>query len=507
MEYVGEAFKMLESFSWIGESTNFVKLDYVDSQIAPLANSLGMQLALLKYTIGLFISIPFGAILRSIPNTNIKHFFSMIGGIFLVQWIFGADWIHTLISSAVTYLLCALAPKKYVHIIVFFWAMSYMTVAHAYRMYVSYLSGVFDFTGTQMVLTMKLTSFAYNLYDGTYDKARVFGSHDDKKKARIYSDRKKFALQSLPNPLEFFGYIYCFTCILAGPAFEYSDYVAGIDGSKFKREVKTAKTQGHPSSILPALHRLLVGVVAMVTHLAFTAYFPLSTCYSPAFIAAHDPFYRFGYTMLSLIGDRTKYYFAWKIAESASIMAGFGFEGYDKDGNVIGWRGVENIDIVTFECSSSVQILSRAWNKRTQGWLERYTYHRAGGSLFVVYFVSAIWHGLYPGFFLFFLSIPLLTLIERLAKTKINPLVIPGYDGFRNETAPKTIVSVLYWNVCRVFTKIGASYIVQVFNYSSWERSVAVWGSYYHIPHAIFALLIVLLTVLPTPQSAKKKAA
>jgi len=38
-----------------------------------------------------------------------------------------------------------------------------------YRMYVSYMSGIFDFTGTQMVLTMKLTSFAYNMFDGHYD--------------------------------------------------------------------------------------------------------------------------------------------------------------------------------------------------------------------------------------------------------------------------------------------------------------------------------------------------
>ena len=41
-----------------------------------------------------------------------------------------------------------------------------------------------------MVLTMKLTSFAYNLYDGTEDKKNVFGVHDDKKKAKIFADRK-----------------------------------------------------------------------------------------------------------------------------------------------------------------------------------------------------------------------------------------------------------------------------------------------------------------------------
>ena len=41
-----------------------------------------------------------------------------------------------------------------------------------------------------MVLTMKLTSFAYNLCDGTADSEVVFVDHDDKKKMKLYSDRR-----------------------------------------------------------------------------------------------------------------------------------------------------------------------------------------------------------------------------------------------------------------------------------------------------------------------------
>lgn len=36
---------------------------------------------------------------------------------------------------------------------------------------------------------------------------------------------------------------------------------------------------------------------------------------------------------------RLKYYFAWKVAEGASILGGFGFEGYTADGQVLGWKG------------------------------------------------------------------------------------------------------------------------------------------------------------------------
>ena len=68
-------------------------------------------------------------------------------------------------------------------------------------MYVGYLSGVFDFTGTQMVLTMKLTSFAYNLYDGTADKDNVFPStpHEDKRKAKVYQVTITIVCHVLPS--------------------------------------------------------------------------------------------------------------------------------------------------------------------------------------------------------------------------------------------------------------------------------------------------------------------
>jgi lysophospholipid acyltransferase len=135
--------------------------------------------------LALFAVFPLAGFLRILPSKDLKHLYSLLVGLFLAQWIFGADWFHFFITSTVTYLLCAIVPKKYVHIVVFVWAMGYMTGAHVYRMYVSYMSGIFDFTGTQMVLTMKLTSFAYNLYDGTADKKRVFAKHEDKRLARV----------------------------------------------------------------------------------------------------------------------------------------------------------------------------------------------------------------------------------------------------------------------------------------------------------------------------------
>jgi hypothetical protein len=45
-----------------------------------------------------------------------------------------------------------------------------MSVSHIYRLYVDYMGWTLDFTGPQMLLVIKLTSFAYNYYDGVVDK-------------------------------------------------------------------------------------------------------------------------------------------------------------------------------------------------------------------------------------------------------------------------------------------------------------------------------------------------
>ena len=470
----------------------------------PICNSLGMSLPLIKYTLALFLIYPFASLLRVMPGKNLKHLFSMLGGMFLVQWIFGPDWIHSFASSAVTYLLCIVSPGKSLPRIAFLWVMGYMTASHIYRMYVAYMTGEFDFTGTQMVLTMKLTSFAYNYYDGTADKKNVFPEkpYDDKKKAKIYSDRQRFAITKLPNPLEYFGYVFCFTCLLCGPAFEYNDYVRSIDGTSFKGS--KGQTLSAPS-FLPGLSRLLIGIICLAGHLVLSASYSLKMIYNSNFIQSNGYLYRYIYLIVALFAERLKYYFAWKIAEGSSILGGFGFEGFDKSDKPIGWKGVENIDMIGFETAPNIQTLSRVWNKRTQGWLERYTYNRSGRSLLITYFISAFWHGLYPGFFLFFMSVPLLTEIERAIKQKINPIIVPGYDGYNNSTYPNTFIAKIYWVLSCFMVMISMSFIVQTFSMGSWINCHAALGSFHYIPYMVFIAFYILLLAMPS--GGKKKSA
>ena len=404
-----------------------------------------------------------------------------------------------------------------------------MTASHLYRMYVEYLTGVFDFTGTQMVITMKLTSFAYNLYDGTADHHNVFKlhSHDNKAMAKIYTERKKFAITSLPNLLEYFGYIYCFTCLLAGPAFEYQDYIRSIDGRVFEHPTKgeedDTKKISPPSSLVPGLIKFIQGTAFLIGHVLLNGQYPLSNLYNKEFIANNSFLWRCAYLYIALIGARFKFYFVWMLAEGSSNLAGFGFEGFSADGRALGWGGVNNVDILGFETASCLQHLSRAWNKRTQGWLERYTYQRTNRSLAITYFVSAIWHGLYPGescllfiisnltklmschvsgFFVFFMSMPLVSNVERLFKSKVTPRIAPDYDGFNAATYPKSFYPRVYWLSCCVVFMSLMNYLAQVFHFGSLERSIAGLGSYYYLGHICTIIAYIILSFVPSPYKA-----
>lgn len=457
----------------------------------------------------LFVMYPFSLLLYNLPSSTLKHYFSILVGVAMMQWIYGPDWIHSLLSSLGTYLICLMAPRKHLHIVAFLWVMGYMTCSHAYRMYLSYLSGAFDFTATQMVLTMKLTAFAFSYYDGTSDHSKVFPEkpHADKKEAKLYEERRKYALTELPSLVEFFGFVYCFPCMLAGPTVEFTDYRAAMNGTAIVTKDKEQRERVEQSRFLPALSKLLTGVVCMVLHLALTNAFDIAQHCNPLFLKQHPNMaFRFVLLYIAMLVFRLKFYFVWKVAEGSANLAGIGFEGMDEkeQGRVKGWRGVENSDILGVELASNVQTVTRHWNKCTQKWLERYVYSRTGRSLLATYVVSALWHGLYPSFYLMFLSFPLVTSVERLIRLKINPYICPDYNSFTQQGYPwHTVVGKIYWVASIVLTLSTLISVSHVFSMGSMERSLIALGSYSFIPHCALLVVYVVLQLLPTPHTKR----
>jgi len=558
--------------SQLGKQTVIVNLASVDAVLEPLALGNGMELGIAKYMITLFLAYPFSFIFGLMPCIKpVKHFLSFVIGFIFVQWVFGPDWIHSFLTALFTYGCCIFAPRKVMGPLAFWTVLAYMVACHAYKMYMNGLTNLpywqypLDFTGCQMVLTMKLTSFAYNVADGKNLKEKgAAAAKDDaivdgtgagagtgtgtgskrvtrassgatstqgadavaskaaaEKEARKIADKERveasqrsFALASVPTPLEFLGYVYCFNTIMVGPTFEYAIYekvIAGVVPAK--PEGKGTPAVGimqklgrlvNSNMYVAAMHRLLLAVCCMAGYqvLADMGYLTYHS-YDPAWIAGKSYVHLFWQMCVCMMCQRFKFYFIWKIAEGACILGGFGFSGYDKNGESLGYRATENMDILGFILSTNVQVLSRCWNKGTQFWLERYSYNRLNKSTLWVYLVSSVWHGVYPGFFIMFLSLPVLTAIERLMKSKINPRVVPEFDGRNLATYPTHAVGTAYWYACWLGQTIVFNYVVMTFSMGWWSNSVIAMASYDWIPYYTWFGVWAVLTIIPAPKSKK----
>lgn len=169
-----------------------------------------------------------------------------------------------------------------------------------------------------------------------------------------------------------------------------------------------------------------------------------------------------------------------------------GFDGVDEKGEPKGWDGANNIDILGFELAPDIQQMSRNWNKKTSNWLTRYVYMRTGGNLMAVYGLSAFWHGFYPGYYMFFLSMPLATSCDRLAKKKLSPYF------------SKSRLS-LYGIVSSLATTITVNYLILSFTMLDRSWSWGVWKSFYFFGHIGALIFYGILTVMPSKEKKDKK--
>jgi len=492
-DVIGKSIDFIYQFIPLAESTVVLVPSFVTEQVISLAEATGQDIETLNYILGMFMCYPLGIIMAMLPYGKSKHLFSFILGAFLLQFTIGKQWIHQLISSMLAYVMFLVLPAKQAKFYVPLMTMVYITLGHLHRQYINYLGWDLDFTGAQMVLTMKLYSMAFNLYDG---EQLAKGTPD-----RAAKKCAPMAISSVPGLLEFLGYTFCFSNILAGPAFEYKIYENAANGSLMY--TADGKPRGKiPGSLWPTLKNLLISLVCLGLFVVGNGAFPILDAADPQHstpavltdeMLSKPFYYRYGYAWIALMFVRQKYYFAWKNAEGAQNIWYAGFEGFDeKTGEAKGWENSNNIDVITFETATNLKTLSGAWNKKTANWLARYVYMRTGGSLVATYGMSAFWHGFYPGYYLFFLSIPIPTACERLAKKKLTPRFSP--DRFS-----------LYGILSSIATSLVIQHMIMAFMLLSFEWSYNFLKSQYFFSHILCVLFYAVVSQIPTPKKSEKK--
>jgi lysophospholipid acyltransferase len=305
----------------------------------------------------------------------------------------------------------------------FVFLMGHMSINHLHRQFVAQPRNI-DITGAQMVNLMKLHAFCWNVYDGQF------------KDEDLLDFQRERAIRELPNLLDYSAYVFFFPSLMAGPAFDFSDYKRWINVSMFElppgtdpsKAPPTRKKRKIPRSGTPATIKAVYGLFWIFLYLQF------SGLYYPEYFLGPE-YMKYGFVrrvfQLYLLGvtARMKYYGVWSLSEGACIMAGIGYKGLDPKTGKPDWSRLSNINPLGVELAQNARAYLGNWNINTNHWLRNYVYLRVtpkgrkpGFRATLATFVSsAFWHGFEPGYYLTFV---LAALLQHVAKSMFCTLPV-----------------------------------------------------------------------------------
>jgi lysophospholipid acyltransferase len=363
---------------------------------AGIATGLGAQQ--FRFVVCLLSCYPFGLIHRKLPSTkgnHIKYLYSLVIGMAQAYLCFESDIIHFIGSTLATYLIMALFPKR-CGWIAFIYNMAHITWGNYDRMVNDYLGYSLNWTVPQMILLCKLTSIAWNYEDGQVPDAVMEKRDRD-------GFQRSHALKTLPSILEVFSYAFFFAGFLSGPWSDFAEYRAFVDMSMFKEEEGGAIP--FPGRFLAM--KFLAVALALVGYVGGSS-FDINWLTTAEFASYSWPA-RVGWYILHTELFYFKYYVVWWLGEGATALIGLAYNGRNAKGEVK-WDRVRMLDLVRYKFAKSiVRDCVPSWNMMSQHWLRRYVHQRFmalgfphTASRVTTFVTSALWHGLYPGYFVFF---------------------------------------------------------------------------------------------------------
>ncbi|KAH3759501.1 membrane bound O-acyl transferase family protein [Pelomyxa schiedti] len=335
---------------------------------------------------------PLAFVHSHIRNPTIRNLYSIFFGVLTSIVLLGPfGWFHAFFSSTVVYIMCSVLPPNIIPTAVSIFSIAYMTCSHFYRMWNWYLVWALDFTAPQMIVTIKLMSYAFNLSDGNAIK--------------------------MGKKLNMDQHFYT---------------------SHFVRKHDDDKNPQIPSTQAAAF-RAFLRALCCAPFLALTYLFPPSLLHYQSFFDKVFPI-KVVILYLMVLCYRARLYIGWWLAEGAFVASGFGFNGYTSTGEVKSWDRITNNHFWETETAQSTHILAEKWNASTACWLKNYCYlrltsngHSGAISSFWTFMLSAFWHGVYPGYYLSFAYTAMLQYLGRLLRRTIRPVAIwlrwkPVYD-------------------------------------------------------------------------------
>ncbi|KAJ0000207.1 hypothetical protein NQD34_012049 [Periophthalmus magnuspinnatus] len=413
-------------------------------------------------------------------NPLVRHAVAALFGIAILFFCFGWYASHMLTVVLGSYLIIIKSDINNVHSYTMIWAIGYLTVCQVIRVYI-FNYGILstDFSGPLMMVIQKLTSLAFQLHDGMC-----------KKPDKLNPKQKLLAINQIPSLFEYLSYNLNFLSVLVGPCSDYKDYIDFIEGRHIISRLHSGacngqngyKKQVEPSPVRAVSEKLLICAGCMLFFLIVTRSLPITYNVDPHFLANASFMTRLIYAFFSIQASRPKFYFAWTLADAVNNAAGYGFAGMDENGRP-SWDLLCNVNILGIETATSFKTFIDNWNIRTGIWLKMVCYDRAPQYRLPLTFVlSAIWHGLYPGYYFTFLTAIPITMAARAIRKSIR-------HYFLGSKILKFGYDIVTWAA----TQFAICYTVMPFLLLAVEPTMTYYRSMYFHVHILSILIAVVL--------------
>lgn len=407
----------------------------------------------------------------------VRHAVAILFGLAFVIFCFGWYSAHLLTVVFTSYVIIVKADINNIHRYSMMTAMGYLTVCQASRVFI-FNYGILstDFSGPLMIVTQKITTLAFQLHDGMC-----------KKPEQLSQEQKHLAVNEKPSLIQYLSYNLNFLSVLVGPCSNYKDYIDFIEGRHIHRRLRqhsgTCNGQNgydkmpDPSPVNAVCRKLLVCCGCMLFFLVVTRSLPITYNADPHFVN-HAPFLtRLTYAFFSIQAARPKFYFAWTLADAINNAAGYGFRGMDENGKP-SWDLICNLNIWGIETATSFKTFIDNWNIRTGVWLKIVCYDRAPRYRTALTFIlSALWHGVYPGYYFTFLTAIPITMAARAIR-----------KSFRHYFLCSRGVKLFYDIITWAATQLAICYTVMPFLLLAVEPTMVYYRSMYFHVHIISIL-------------------
>ncbi|OCF33053.1 lysophospholipid acyltransferase [Kwoniella heveanensis CBS 569] len=448
----------------------------------------------LKLIFSLLMSYPLGSLFVRLPPSKpyIAHIFSIVVSTFVLWPLLGlgTGLLHLLLSITGTYVIASTQRGKNMPWIAFAFVMGHLLFNHLRRSILGTSADTIEITGSQMVLAMKLTTFAWNIHDGRQRTEDLDASQLESR------------LMEMPSPLAFLGYCLFFPSVLPGPSFDYATYDALVHHTIYRvpppgtsaEQAKAAHRRVPYGRKRVAYLHLVIGLLFLGIYALYGSKAAYSRILTPVWYQ-WSLFRRLGFVQLAGFVARTKYYAVWSLSEGACILTGIGFNGYDpKTGRTL-WNRVRNINIISIETAPSFKVLFDSWNCRTNVWLRDVVYKRLtkkgkkpGAKQSMATFVtSAFWHGIDPGYYLAFILGGVLTSLGRQFRRFVRPYFLPS-TAAPNE--PPSATKLVYDLLGRIIVQLTINYTACAFILLSFKDCIRAWNRMYWYTHILVILVM-----------------